>query len=1025
MGIVFEINNPFELFKDSVTTLVEEEMSILDWLKANRSPEWQAFDKPTLCLFNGEAVFQKDYGTTKIKDKDVVNFIVLSGDPVTIIIAVVVAVVAVAAALIFAPQPPNVGDTPEPNPTFTLRGQGNTNKLGQVIPSHYGRVKNWFDVAAKSYNQYIGNDQYQFSLYSAGHGDYDFEPFHIEDTPVDNFRDVTIEVYPPGERVTLFPDNVITSVEVGSIELFGPNEEDYEGDSGPFIANENETVATKIQVDIVLSKGLYFSNDDGGLTTRTVTAIFEYQQIDDDGVAVGPWLTLTSFSKTLATTTPQRFTVEQDVPEGRYQVRARRTNDKDESHRSGNDLVWEAMRAFLPNTQEYGDVTIIARRALATNNLNDNSSSRLNAYQTRKLEQYDDTTGMWSARLPTRNPVWAAIDVFKAKYGGQLTDRFIDLVGLSVLRQVYDDRQDNFDWTFDNKTNVWSAAKLIFSVGRAIPMLNGSQVTAVRDEPKTLPTGVFTPDNIIQGSFSWDLSMFKLNDEDGIELEYLDEDTWAPETVLCLIGNDTGLNPKKVKLNGVINRNKAYREGLHLRSKTLFQREVIKFKTGLEGHIPFVDSLISIVHDVPRWGNSGFVVSRENDILALADEVTFDGSSVHQILLRKRDGSGSGPFVVEPFDERLTTTKVRVLEAFDDIIERPSTEEFMYFQFGVQGLYSKLARVRSIRPAGEGEITIEAVNNDDRIYSFDEQNAPAKDLVGIPPGVPDLPVVTRLSVLSVPNVINRVQVAWAPAPGARSYVVEISYDNETFTQVATTLMTYLVIDVVIGTAFIRVAAVNVDLGPYVTWTGTVGHATNPPNNVTGLTLQSPFVGVSAKIQWNPVGTATSYVVQTIRASDDSVLRETEVLNTTFTYSNDQAATDFAGNPERTLKFSVKAKNSIGESDVAQVLTANNPTPTVVAKTAFSITNETTESWEIQVSWTALQDSDIKEYRIWASATQGFSEGPTNLVARGLFNMATFTVSKTGSPTDYYVRIAALDYWGDNYNLTAELSVDLT
>lgn len=1041
MRTVTEIGNPFEtingVFDDVRKHHPQEDITILDWLKQNKHPEWDRFDVPTICVFNGEPVLQKDYPTTTIRKGDVCSFCVLAGDPVSIIIAIVVAIVAVAAVLILSPQPSGVGDTPEADPVYSLKGQTNQNKLGQIIPSNYGRIRDYFDYAAKPYNGYEENKQYQFSLLCAGEGEYDIEPISIEDTLASEFQDVTIEIYNPGDTVTLFRPSVETSPEVGSLELFGPNEPEYTDWLGPYVANATETLTDKIQVDVTLPNGLYRTNDEGNMRSIQSVAEFEYQQIDNSGTPIGSWLPLADFDETLRTTTPQRFTLSKTLPEGRYQVRGRRTNNSNTSIRAQDTTIWEAMRSFLVVEQNYGDVTLIAVRALATNNLNDRTKVRFNGYTTRKLPIYDPNTETWSAPTATRNPVWAMCDILRAKYGGELPDQFIDLQGLSALAAIYDSREDHFDWGFDQKGNVWDSCRLALAVGRAVPMLNGSQVTSIRDEDKTIPTASFSPENMIKDSFSWSLSMFKLNDPDGLEVEYLDEDTWKPETILCLIGNDTGLRPEKFKLKGITNRDKAYREGLHMRAKKIKRREVVKFKTGLEGHIPAINSLISVVHDVPEWGASGLVTAQTGNDVTLSQDVIFEDGQNHKIAFTKRDGSVSGPHLVLPIGDS-PTNQVQIQGTFTEDLSRLSTQSATIYQFGTEDLWSKLCRVTAVKPSGSDIVEIECTNHDSSIYSYDTQTAPPKSSDSAPVVVPDLPTVTGLTVTAIPDSVSEIQIGWDSALGALNYVVEYSYDNVVFTQAATTADTGYVLDIISDYIYIRVAAINVGIGPYAVWEGSVGEPTTIPGTVQNLSLQDPFVGTYAKIQWSQLGLAENYKVKVYRQADIAVpqvlppLREVTVSATTYTYSAEDAASDSADT--RDIHFTVVGTNIIGDSETPATLDVTNPIPAALTGMASVLDSETstggangTGTATYSVSWNISTDVDISIYKVWGDETSGFTPGPSNLFFEGLVSGSTIVVDKNinGNIPDLYWVVAAVDIWDDQVNYSPEQTIQGT
>jgi hypothetical protein len=305
------------------------------------------FELPTICIVGDKPLLRDEWASYVPEDSEIVSFVAVTGADIIIYIVIAI-VVSIAVSLIFAVTPPKMGAIPEPDPVFTLRGQTNKIKLGDPIEDHYGRVRIFPSYAAISYNKYINNEQYLYSLFCIGQGSYEIEDVLIEDTSISNFDDAEVVIYEPGQTVDLFRDNVETSGEVSGIEMFGPNEPEYNSYIGPFSSSGPLTSSDIIEVDVTIPQGLAFSNDNGGLDNRTISALFEYRQIDQNGNPVGGWATLSNFSKTKRTTTPQRYTLTKVVPAGRYEVRALRTNNKDTNFRAYNTLRWESLRAFLP-----------------------------------------------------------------------------------------------------------------------------------------------------------------------------------------------------------------------------------------------------------------------------------------------------------------------------------------------------------------------------------------------------------------------------------------------------------------------------------------------------------------------------------------------------------------------------------------------------------------------------------------------------------------------------------------------------
>ena len=219
-----------------------------------------------------------------------------------------------------------------------------------------------------------------------------------------------------------------------------------------------------------------------------------------EGDALGDCFTLGSESLTAATTTPQRLSYKYSVAAGRYEVRATRLDSKDTNSRAGHEVRWGEARGYLAGGVAFPDnVTLLAIRMRATDNLSQRSSRLINCIVTRKLPVWSADTG-WSSAVPTRSIAWAFADILRASYGAKLPDARIDLDALAQLDQVWGDRGDQFDGVFDQQVTVWEALTRVARCGRAVPFLQGGIVRLVRDEARLLPVALFSPRNVVKNS---------------------------------------------------------------------------------------------------------------------------------------------------------------------------------------------------------------------------------------------------------------------------------------------------------------------------------------------------------------------------------------------------------------------------------------------------------------------------------------------------------------------------------------------
>lgn len=822
MPHVLECLDPFKPFETPKRHSVEAGATVRGWLEQTY-PGFKEFDKPTICLVNGEPLLRKNWGYI-IREGDVVAFVAQPG--YFTIPYLIVIVVGLAISLLM-PKPKY--DSQQGDSVYTIRGQQNRVRLGEPVESSYGRVRLFPSYAAIPYNRFIGNDQFQYSLFCLGQGEWDIESIQIEDTPIGSFKEVQYAVYGPGQPVTLFDDRVVTSSEVGNIELFAPNDSEYEGYVGPFVVNESGTTVTRIEVDLVMPMGLNHITNKGKVRTGNMAVEVQYQQIDNGGAAVGSWTNFPALNWSMATSTAQRFTVGQGVAAGRYQVRTRRTSERDTANNSAQMLQWAALRGFLPSVRNYGNKTMLAVAMRATNNLNDQSAFRINVWGTRKLPIWSAETG-WSAPTATRSIVWAICDIARAQYGGQLPATYLPLPDLVALDAIWTAEGRFFDYTFDQKITVWEAMRVAARIGRAVPMIEGSQIQLIRDVPRTLPTMLFNQNNIVENSFKWNISLPKDGDHDSVLVEYTDPNDFLPRQILCLLGDDNtpilsareghpeddiGDNPEEVKLLGCTSADWAYREGLYYRACKKLLRQSASFQTGLEGHLPRFGALVGISHDLPRWAQGGSIVAIDGDsrTLTLSEPVMF-GAGNHYIGIRTNNGTSTAALLCTAGADAnhiVLAADIPATITLDDQKEPP------VFLFGAGSDWAKNCIVTSIAPDGEDIVAIEAAVYHPDVYINDNAMAPEAS-EGTVSTVPDVPVLdcSSVQVNWAPGSNTEAIATWAPALGATSYELWKSVDEVSWEPLGVISSTFLQFPCTIGLIFIRIRPIGKGIGNWCT-----------------------------------------------------------------------------------------------------------------------------------------------------------------------------------------------------------------
>ena len=693
---------------------------------------------PLLCMVNGEYVLPADWELVEPCEGDQVNYLTLpmggggAGSMQTVlgIVLIVVGVIMENPGIIAAGAgmllsgllaPPTftplaaTGATDAASPTYNIQLSGNSARLGQAMPVPYGRHILTPDFACAPYSEFdsTGNQFYHSVLCIGVMDAFTLESTMIDDTELSHFIGVETQLVGPQYTgsVTLVNPTVVNAPEVASQELvFGSY-------VGPFAACGPGLRAVKLGIDMVMPRGLYFANDTGTLTEKTVSWMAEARKINDAGAIAGNWFLLGSETLTLADNSAVRRTYTYTVTAGRYEVRVQRLDVRDTNARAGHEIDWGGMRAYLNFTAPLDDnANFLAIRMKANNQLSGLSQRRIAVILRRKLPTWSSGGG-WTAPVETSSIAWALADVLRNPvYGAQVPDSRIDLVTLAELNTLWAARGDTFNGVFDKRVTVWSALTTIARAGRARPVMRGSVFTFIRDSQQELPVALFSMRNIQRGSFNVDYQMVTEDSVDGIELEFFDSATWSSKYVTMPVPGIVGepLNPARASVIGISGTKQAQREAAYMAADSAYRRSVISFTTEMEGYLPAFGDLIAVSHDITGWGVSGEIVDY-NGIQHVSSEELVWSVGDHYVIFTEEEGDVAGPFKVVPGTIANSFRLVSALFTPYTGAEKERTR----FAFGPSSEYAKLCRVVSILPRSGDTVQIRAVVEDNRVHSAD------------------------------------------------------------------------------------------------------------------------------------------------------------------------------------------------------------------------------------------------------------------------------------------------------------------
>ena len=411
--------NPYDL-SECTRTPVLGKMTIREWLDANGGED-RLNRKPTVCYYKGQQLMRAEYKDYLITSR--VCFIAMPQDggeggsnPLAAVAILALSVFAAPAAMALAgttaatagigtyalqagimmaggmlinavfppPEPPKGAIPSQGSPTYSVGAQGNQARLGSPIPVNYGRFRITPDFAAQPWTEFEGNEQYLYMLFSIGQGRHKLSGIRFVKTSIDHFDEVSVQIVNPHEKVTLFPTGIVIAPEAGGQDM------NTTGSQGPFVVNKVDTEITRIAVDLVFPSGLISMDDDGDEHTASVHVQVSAEPIDSEGNTTGSALILVDKAISRRDRTAQRISLSGEVPAGRYQVTITRSTPAGGNYDAKN-MQLAGVRGYLVSDNEYGDVTLLAMRVRASENLSNTASRMVNLLQERMIPTWHPT----------------------------------------------------------------------------------------------------------------------------------------------------------------------------------------------------------------------------------------------------------------------------------------------------------------------------------------------------------------------------------------------------------------------------------------------------------------------------------------------------------------------------------------------------------------------------------------------------------------------------------------------------------
>jgi sulfur carrier protein ThiS len=499
------------------------------------------------------------------------------------------------------------GDSGSTN--YSLSGGSNRARRYEPLPLVIGTHRMFPDAACASYTLYLnGNDQYLYAAYNFGFGDLEITDLRIGDTPLTDYQGVTV-AWGDGFMPSLVASNVDTQ---GGTSLTV---------AGGAIARTTSVDTFEIHIDL---QYVMFHAGSGGLESLGATIKFEYRPVGTptwlpfngaDGTVTwfgttdaAPQLPFTSTDGTAwlesSARTPWRTTLRKVVTKGQYDLRITKVTADVTSAQDTCEIGVSAIRSLQPDEGNYSGQRILALKIRA--------SSQLNGV-------VNQLSGLVSHRLggvATSNPAkWFkafALGAFSAsgrrRWGAGLALSKIDVAALDAWATWCEAKGLTCNMVIDTAASCATILDRIARCGRGSKTWAPGVLSAVWDAADQPVSAMFSPVNIRAGTFSVSYPSEDLADE--LEVSYINPDNnWQRDTVRVPPGATDVQRTASVELLGCTNTELAGKEANLLYAQNLYRYRSISWETDIEGLTVCKGAVVSLSHDLTRWGQAGRLVA--------------------------------------------------------------------------------------------------------------------------------------------------------------------------------------------------------------------------------------------------------------------------------------------------------------------------------------------------------------------------------------------------------------------------------
>jgi hypothetical protein len=260
----------------------------------------------------------------------------------------------------------------------------------------------------------------------------------------------------------------------------------------------------------------------------------------------------------------------------------------------------------------------------------------------------------------------------------------------------------------------------------------------VRDELQSVSRGLFNRRNKKPDAESKSIRFNKPLDNDGVQVEYVDKDKdYKTETILLpdqLPGGDpnvalpNAINPIKIEVTGVTNRQQAWNRAQYELNKLIHQRINVESTVTEEAILLPLNARVDHVDGttLARVQSNGEVTEVNGLTITTSERCIFEPAKTYSVILRDADGNPDPPIICTARGDTEFGFVLDSAPSFSLFVRGENGYQVgTLFNFAEDGNeLSNQYLVQRKTPDADGNVTLELINYTDSYYQADNQTAP-------------------------------------------------------------------------------------------------------------------------------------------------------------------------------------------------------------------------------------------------------------------------------------------------------------